>query len=694
MVATESGTLVGRGHTPKKKGSAENEPIRQFTVLAKAPHIGKVKTRLTAELSDWQALQFHVWSLRQVVGRLCPSVTERAPLLFSTSPHEVFSTLTLALPPLSQRDGHLGLKMLHALEESFAHCSPRQQRDAVMLLGTDAPALQSTWLDEGFSFLTSSKDPSIVVGPAIDGGYYTIGCNRAALSTIRPVFDNQISWGTDEVFEQTERIIRQIMSRFKILPMGSDIDHPEDLERARLNSKIHWHELDQLLLSHPLSPPHDLIERAAYGSALKRLFSLTRFGERMDLSAPRAINKALDNPLSRYRSVLIGGTNGKGSTSAALNQLGLHVGLKVGCFTSPHLVSFRERMRIGDTLISPAQVVEGVSAVFKAAERVEITLSFFEATWALAAWFFRSQGVEWVIWEVGLGGRLDATNICEPSVSAICSLSLDHTHVLGDSLAEIAWEKSHIYREHGVALTGCEGETLKVLREVSVVQPRVIDQEREAVEALYLQRSREDEDSLSSAMISTAHGRSNMALALAIARAAQWITPTLNILDLQGWRDLKWPGRLERLEGVWLDCAHNHDSARLVSAWLKDKSSREPGRSLHLIVGMSADKDITEVLNDLASCADRLTLVSPLYPRCASASDLHKIYEDEVKPRLVNRGETPPHVEVTPSLIEALRKREVSALTLVTGSCFLVGEARAWLLGADFPELGVLTTAR
>ena len=109
---------------------------------------------------------------------------------------------------------------------------------------------------------------------------------------------------------------------------------------------------------------------------------------------------------------------------------------------------------------------------------------------------------------------------------------------------------------------------------------------------------------------------------------------------------------------------------------------------------MSADKEISEVLKRFAECADRLTFVSPRYPRCVKASDLLEIYESRVKPLFIRDARALPHVEIIDELCLALRQRESHAVTLVTGSCFLVGEARAWLLGVPFPELGVITTAR
>ena len=672
---------------------------RQIAVLARAPHIGQVKTRLAQGMSDWSAYQFHRWSITEVLGRLCREVLGSSPLLFQTDPHPLFEQQRLEHPPRSQRGDHLGLKMFNALVEAFSIPKEQAPNDAVILLGTDSPMLPAIWLKEALDHLSLDDSPRVAIGPAEDGGYYTIGCNRAALLLIRPLFDNQIKWGSEEVFTKSLTIARSLVTEVMILPVGMDIDHFEDLERARQEMTANWDELDTFLSPSPLAPPDDKYERQRYQSALERLFSLTRFGERMDLSGPRTMNQALNDPLSSYRNILIGGTNGKGSTSAALSYLAERSALKVGVFTSPHLISFRERIRVGNVLISAEDVSRGVEVIFDAAERACITLSFFEATWALAAWYFRERELDWVIWEVGLGGRLDATNTCEPVCSAICSLSLDHTHVLGDTLEAIGREKAAIYRQGKLAFTGCSGDSLRALSRVSSVEPISNEAERRVLEESY--RSYADGEQSyeipQNAMVHTPHGRSNIALAWKIACGLSWsITESAMSSDLSIWRELSWAGRLEMIEGLWLDCAHNRGSADQIKAWLNVQRQREPNRSIHLIVGMSADKEIAEVLYRFISACDQITFVSPRYPRCLSADQLFELYQEGVEPLLQREGldQGAPEIEIEPSVINAMRQRDARATTLVTGSCFLVGEARAWLLGIPFPELGVLTTAR
>ena len=681
-------------------------PQNQIAVLAKAPLFAKVKTRLTqasaksqTRLSHWEALQFHRWSIYAVVQKLCPKALEQdLPLLFVSQAHSFWSKLSLAQAPQLQKQGHLGIKMYQALQDSFSLlCKQSSLQDAVLLLGTDSPHLDPNELKKGFRFLNQSLKPALIIGPAEDGGYYTIGCNRQALEQVQPVFLNNIEWGSDKVFKQTLSIAKTLDLEIKVLSESFDIDRPQDLEKARKYADLDWHNFDKLITPHPLAAPQQIDKRQEYKHALSLLFDLTRFGERMDLSAPRAINQALGNPLATFKNILIGGTNGKGSTCAALSQIALQTGKKVGCFTSPHLVSFRERIRVGDELISHQEVVEGVQVIFKLAKQSNLSLSFFEATWALAAWCFSRRRVDWVIWEVGLGGRLDATNTCEPILSAITSISLDHTHILGNTLAEIAAEKSPIFRANGISLTACQGEALDALRSVSSVKAQSVEDRIQDLEDHYqtwLCKNEQKELSTiyAGSLIMNKHGRRNLALALACAKELAWFSSNqLGHISIDELLSVKWPGRLEYQEELWLDCAHNPDSARYLTMWLSQQQAPR-----HLIIGMSADKDISKVLLLLAQNCEKITFVSPRYPRCTSAENLAHIFETELRSRLedITTTEQVPGIAVEPNLERAICDRDSNALNLICGSCFLVGEARALLLGLEFPELDLRTSAR
>jgi len=393
------------------------------------------------------------------------------------------------------------------------------------------------------------------------------------------------------------------------------------------------------------------VTQSNYGATLARLFELTRFGEKTSLDGPRALNAALGDPLAAYDSVLIGGTNGKGSTAAFLEAALRAQGVRTGLFTSPHLMSFRERIRVDGQEVSSADVAAWAPEILDLAEADGA--SFFEAAWALAATVFARRGVEVAIWEVGLGGRLDATNVADPVASAVVSVGLDHTHILGDTHLAVAAEKAAIFRSGRPALTAATGEGLDALRAVGPAHLEVV----------------EPRPGLSTLPLPGAHQRRNASLALALAEALGRPAPpdALNAT--------RWPGRGERIGDVVLDCAHNEPAMAALVDWLREA---ELG-PIHLVFGAMMGKDVGAMARHLAPVADSVVLVTPDYPRRVDAAALAAHF---------------PGATVAGPVYAALDARPVDRITLVCGSCFLVGEARAHLLGVPFPECGLRTTAR
>jgi len=660
---------------------------RQLIVFAKAPVLGRVKTRMTRDghLNERQARALYVASLLEVWRR---QAGRHPSALHVSAAHPLWAALGFDETRLvRQRGEDLGEKMFNALSSSL--CGERSH-SAAIILGTDSPQLDPRSVDEAFAALLDAEErgePTVSYGPAMDGGYVWVGLNRCGLTLAEPLFRG-MEWSTSEVLNESLRRADRLGLRVQLGEPSWDLDERQDLARLLSERELSApHERVWLgggFDAFELAPPQEPELKAAYRSALTRLFALTRFGERMDLETPRALNRELGAPLSAYRSLLIGGTNGKGSCSAHLSALAEEAGLRVGRFTSPHLISFRERLCLNGRPVSHDLIVEGVDQVFRAAERAQLTMSFFEATWALAAWCFRELGAEWVIWEVGLGGRLDATNVCDPVVSAITSIGLDHTHVLGDSLSAIAAEKAPISRPGRPALTAASGAGGEALRELA---PQF-----KAAPPLGPE--------LSAALKGRLHPQ-NAALAIAIAQEAGWsLSAEARSRALSRF---EWPGRLESLLGFTLDCAHNPHAMSSLAAWLKEQRSACPQLKVRCVLGASADKDIEGAVALLAPHLDELTLVSPQYPRCLSAAELQLRLEDVLAPL-----SSQLKLSLRPSVSEALAELEgsrggeggrgerdqVKELDLVTGSCFVVGEARAWLLGLPFPELGLLTTAR
>ena len=407
-----------------------------------------------------------------------------------------------------------------------------------------------------------------------------------------------------------------------------------------------------------MTDPHQLDAReveARYKASLERLFALTRFGEKLDLSTPHALNVALGNPLGQYRSILIGGTNGKGSTAAFLEAILRRAGLKTGLFTSPHLVSYRERVRIDGRDLGKRSVI-GLTDRVLGLDLVDLQPSFFEATWAMAAEAFALAEVDVAIWEVGLGGRLDATNVCDPVASAVVSVGLDHTNVLGETIAEIAAEKAGIFRIGRPAMTA----DLAALGALQSAAPGPIALVR-------------PQPGMPELPLPGAHQHRNAALAMALA-STLGIEP-----DPAALQDVRWPGRGERIGNVLLDCAHNPHAAEALVEWLKARVSGP----LHLIFGAMKGKDVTGTLAALAPLVQSVALVTPDYPRRQLASEILSIAQG-LGMQARDAG----------TVAEALAEKPEGTLALVTGSCFLVGEARAHLMGQAFPECGLRTIAR
>lgn len=393
-----------------------------------------------------------------------------------------------------------------------------------------------------------------------------------------------------------------------------------------------------------------------YAATLARLFALSRFGEKRSLDGPRALEAALGHPLRAYRSVIIGGTNGKGSTCAFLEAALRARGVRTGLYTSPHLMSYRERFRIDGVDVDEATLVEAARPVLAAADR--LGGSFFEASWALAACLFRDAEVDVVIWEVGMGGRLDATNVCDPVASAVVSVGLDHTAALGETIPAIAAEKAGIFRADRPALTTAGAEALPTLRAAA---PHL-----DVVEPI---------DALPRLPLPGSHQRRNASLALAVAEAIGHGGPADDVLGV------RWPGRVERFErdegDVVIDCAHNIAGARALAAWIDDI-----GLWPHLVFGVMADKHAAEMAAVLGTRAATVAVVTPDYPRALEADVLARCFLGH------------PRVEVVPRVARALAWRPASNVTVVAGSCYLAGEARAHLLGVEYPECRLRTLAR
>jgi len=387
----------------------------------------------------------------------------------------------------------------------------------------------------------------------------------------------------------------------------------------------------------------------------------------------------------------VGGTNGKGSTAATLAALAGSAGRRTGLYTSPHLIRVTERVRVGEEDAPPESLDAALARVFAAADRApELPLTYFEAITAAAFLVFRDASVDLAVLEVGLGGRLDATNVAPARLSVVTSIALDHMAELGDSLAAIAREKAGIFRRGRPALVRAAdpGALAALAREAERAGAELHDASREIhvrSVSVGLDGTEFDlETPLLRARLKTplagAHQAWNAALAV---RAAELIPGELAVLSpeaaARGLSRVRWPGRLERAASprgrpVLLDGCHNPDGARALADFLDDAgiAGRVP-----LVFGAMADKDVEGIAAALFPKVSEVVLVPAPGPRAASP--------DELRVRvgaLAAKVRTAPDLASAISLLDGPLGARDAAPIIVAGSLYLVGEARAVLLEA------------
>jgi dihydrofolate synthase/folylpolyglutamate synthase len=456
----------------------------------------------------------------------------------------------------------------------------------------------------------------------------------------------------------------------------------------------------------------------SYENAVASMFALGHElsqtpSNKFDLAHMRVLLKAMKHPERVFPSVLIAGTNGKGSTAATLASILRASGLKTGLYTSPHLVRINERIRVNGKEISDRDFarlhgdVDRVAEHLIAQEQLPWHPSFFEMMTAIAFAHFAAEHVDLAVLEVGMGGRLDATNVVEPLVSIIADISLDHQKFLGNTVGEIAGEKVGIIRPGGVVVTLPQqpeandviGRAILelVARGVSAAQyvPPI-----SPASTVYLVSSAANESKTTAGedrqpflcryplhvmgkqiLVETPlvgrHQLRNVALAIAAAEELSklgiaGITPDSLA---RGIRETHWPGRFQVIPAradwpeVVLDVAHNPAGAWALRSAL---SERYDDRPLIFVFGAMRDKAISEMTEILFPLADRVIVTRPENPRSASPEEIRQA-----------GSRTGTEIETVPEIGAALeRARSVSgleAVVVVTGSIYLVGEAMRWL---------------
>jgi dihydrofolate synthase / folylpolyglutamate synthase len=446
----------------------------------------------------------------------------------------------------------------------------------------------------------------------------------------------------------------------------------------------------------------------SYETAVASMFALGHElaqtpSHKFDLAHMRVLLQAMNHPERSFSSVLIAGTNGKGSTAATLASILRASGLETGLYTSPHLMRINERIRVNGEQIGDDEFAKLHGEVDRVAERLieqrELPWhpSFFEMMTAIAFAHFARERVEIAALEVGMGGRLDATNVVEPLVSVITDISLDHQKFLGNTVGEIAREKVGIMRPGGVVVTLPQqpeandviGNTILDLgaRGVSAVQyvPPVSPGSRE----YYVPRTEKSEFRLryplqvmgKEIMVETPlvgrHQLRNVALAVAAAEelSKQGFAAITPESIERGIRETRWPGRFQLLQPrsgwpeITLDVAHNPAGAWALRSAL---SERYEDRPLIFVFGAMRDKAISEMTDILFPLAERVVATRPENPRAASPEEIQQAGSR-------TGAEIERIADVKAALERARSLAGPSAIIVVTGSIYLVGEVMSLL---------------
>jgi len=439
-----------------------------------------------------------------------------------------------------------------------------------------------------------------------------------------------------------------------------------------------------------------------YRSALEQLFRRRRFGLRPGLEVEQALLRSLGDPQQRFPAVHITGSKGKGSVAAMTAAVLTAHGLRTGLFTSPHLASYRERIRCDGRPIPPAGVVEGIERIearaqaLEAEGRIDRSPTFFEVTTALALAWFAERAVDAAVVEVGIGGRLDATNVLDSRVAVLTTVELEHVDLLGSTTEAITEEKSGILRPGVRAIVGdlAPGPLAVVRRHADRLGVPVWRLGREVL--LGPRELSDDGQSFSVTVPGLAPisvqipllGRfqcGNAALAVAAATRlleslGRTVDPTAVARGLSG---VKWPGRLQRIARrpeLYYDVAHTPESARAVAESLAEISPLADPTQSAVLFGCLRGKEVGRILDALAPLAQTLVVVRVRSERAVPASDL----------RAAAAGRFPRIVEAptgAAGLAVARAATGPDGLTLVTGSDYLVGELMRGPESGDEPDL-------
>ncbi|MGD0230470.1 MAG: folylpolyglutamate synthase/dihydrofolate synthase family protein [Syntrophorhabdales bacterium] len=415
-----------------------------------------------------------------------------------------------------------------------------------------------------------------------------------------------------------------------------------------------------------------------YSETLDYLYGLEKFGMVFGLDNITWLLSLIGNPQDSLKTVHVAGTNGKGSVASMVSQTLRTAGYSTGIYTSPHLISFTERIAAGGEAISEEEVVELTQFMKERIDEADAArrFTFFDFTTALAFEYFKRKAVDIAVVEVGLGGRLDSTNVIRPLVTVITNVDFDHQDYLGTTIEEIAREKAGVVKDHVPVVTGAKGAALEIIKAEAAARTDLFvlghdfTYKKKDDQVMWYRGIRRTFDDLSISLRGD-HQFFNAALALC----------TLELLDPTGFSvkehsvrkalaSMEWPGRLELIRRpgdplVLLDGAHNPQGVGALASYLR---THYVTRKKILVFGVMKDKDFGVMLKELIPVVQQTILTKPEIGRAALPADL---------------VEYAPSALVTASVKDAVARAFKMAgehdLIIITGSFYTLGEAKRLL---------------
>jgi len=427
-----------------------------------------------------------------------------------------------------------------------------------------------------------------------------------------------------------------------------------------------------------------------YSEAIDYIYDLTKYGIKLGLENINYLLYLLGEPHKKLKIIHVAGTNGKGSTCSSISSILQSDGYKVGLYTSPHLVDFTERIKINHKPINRKKVSELLERIKPYIEKVANTPSyghptFFEVITSMAFLYFFEEQVDYLVLEVGLGGRLDATNVCEPLISVITHIDYDHMDKLGNSLEEIAREKGGIIKPEGIVISSNQyEEAYNEIRKIAdekksliysigrEISYKIVKSDIKGV-IFNLKGIYREYKNLHTPLLGR-HQADNATNAIAAVEALKMKGTDISQKAIRdGLEKVKWTGRLEIVRNnptIILDGAHNPNGAKIMHQALEEIFSY---RYLTLVLAIFADKDYKKMIEVLAPGADLIIATKAENPRAASPQAIAK-----EAAKYINKNKIIAIENIPQAINYALSNSKEDALICITGSLYTVGEAKKY----------------